>query len=143
MQHAPALLAQTAGAVALPALGIILLIGGGVFALRALRRSMIGGDAEQSAALPFSLQRLREMRTAGEITEAEFERTREMIIRATRDASERRAEPLQGPPPIVLPDSMHARPGFDLTGAPLPRPGSGGGGKPRTPGNTFPNDAAG
>lgn len=143
MQHAPAVLAQSVGAIVLPALGIVILIGGGLFALRALRRAMIGGDDRQPAAQPFTLHGLREMRSAGHITEAEFERTRQMIIRATRDASERRPEPPQGPPPIVLPDSMHARPGFDLTGAPLPRPGSGEGGKPRTPGNRFPNDPGG
>lgn len=138
MPHPPALLAQSAGAVVLPALGVILLIGGGVLALRALRRSMIGGEAEQPSGLPFTLQRLREMRAAGEITEAEFERTRALMIHATREAAAS-AAPQPGRSPVALPDGVRATPGYDLTGAPLPRAA----GKPRTPGNRFPGDAGG
>ncbi len=129
MTPPPALLGQSAVSLVAPALGAMLLIGGGIYALWMLRRSMVGAEDAQPTRQPFTLQHLREMRAAGEITEAEFERTRAMVIHAVRESAVAREAA----------DGTGSRPGRDLTGAPLPSAA----GKQRTPGNRSPSDAGG
>ena len=84
---------------------------------------------EQEPAAPGAgglLDQLRGMRDRGEISEAEFERTKRAIVAgasgqprpvdsALENADESDAEP----------DTLVAEEGYDLTGAPLPRVGGG------------------
>ncbi len=79
-----------------------------------LRKRLFADDAGGEPAGLFA--DLRAMRDRGEITEEEYERTRAVVIaRATgKDPDEVRAEAIRKQGGLV------AKPGFDLTGRPLP-----------------------
>lgn len=85
-------------------------------AIVVIRRRLLESDATESS--PGTLMEdLRRMRDRGEITEEEYDRTRKAI--AARAAG-------REPPPIPPPDPdapRRARPGYDLTGDPLPGSG--------------------
>lgn len=111
----------------LTVLGVMILVlvvaGAGLMVLRArmLRKS---DPAGQQAGL---MQNLRAMRDRGEISIEEFEAARNaMVARAAgrevpRPTAQKAAEPM---PEIPAPGELRAKPGFDLTGRPLPKSGS-------------------
>ena len=108
----------------LPWLGLLVLItlvGVGVVYL--IRRELFRGDDSESHSMGV-MSDLRSMRDRGEITDDEFDRTRAvMIARATgKDPEAIRADAIRKQGGAV------AKPGFDLTGRPLPpRDGAPGG----------------
>lgn len=96
---------------------IVLVIAAGLVLL-ALRRRLLD-EADEVGGSGLDLKTLRAMRDRGELTEEEFERARERVLEAygadaTTPAT---TSPLDG--------SLRARPGFDLTGEPLPGGGTG------------------
>ncbi|MDX9910892.1 MAG: SHOCT domain-containing protein [Phycisphaerales bacterium] len=135
LSHPAATLAQSQGSraateavVVLGVLIVIVLVGG--IALLYLRKRFLSENAGDAPAL--LLDDLRDLRRRGEISEEEYERARGAIVGRMSDAmGVRSAGPrsaASGPTPArpaVPPDpSLRvARPGYDLTGAPLPQPG--------------------
>lgn len=97
----------------------------GVAILLVVRRRMMEEETPADAALGLSLHDLRTMRAEGMIDEEEFERMKRLVVgqagaRADHDLvreireARRRAEDA---------GVLRARPGFDLTGEPLPGAG--------------------
>ena len=97
----------------------------------AMRRKILGSDDRESTHGSM-LDELRAMRERGEISQAEYDHTRKTIAAraAGREPPER---PKTAPPPEAPDGTVAARPGYDLTGEPLPRPKS-----PRRPGDPEP-----
>lgn len=96
-----------------------------------IRRRLLGPAKDDSAALGL-MDQLRHMLQRGEITQDEFDRTRRAMV--TKAAQARSPHTPAGPvtlSPATRPENspdhsadpdevLVARPGFDLTGAPLP-----------------------
>lgn len=123
-------LAQSSGSTGQVLLWVGILIGAVItlsVVVLILRRRLLGPD--RSLNNPASImESLRAMRDRGELTPEEYERTRQaMIARAT-------GKPITHAPPITRaapgparspardPEELRARPGYDLTGEPLPIP---------------------
>jgi len=95
---------------------VVTLVAGGV--ILAMRRRLLGAkDADELSGS--MLDDLRSMRSRGEISEEEYDYTRKTIAaRAAGREPPPRPDSLRSPP---APDgAIAARPGYDLTGAPLP-----------------------
>jgi hypothetical protein len=86
----------------------------GALVVLALRRRLQGEDEGEREGLDLGV--LRRMRAEGRLTEAEYEAARAAIV-ARHGVSE--AGPTVSP---LDPRTVRARPGVDLTGAPLPKP---------------------
>lgn len=87
--------------------------------LMALRRRILNADAGDGIGGVLPLHELRAMKSRGEISEEEFQRLREQVVTAAR------ATPVSEPRSPKTPQGAEkpagvARPGFDLTGDPLP-----------------------
>lgn len=106
---------------------IVLVLGFGLFALR-LRRRLLADDAADPQG-PFLLDDLRAMLRRGEISQTEYEHVRRRMAAKMSGASgSLSSDGLSPPAPITRPDqdgTRRARPGFDLTGEPLPKPRTG------------------
>ncbi len=91
---------------------IVMVVVGGIVLLGVRRRFLDDGEDVGSGVL--DLHALRAMRDRNELTEDEFERARERILRSYGADTSALAttSPLDG--------SLRARPGFDLAGDPLP-----------------------
>jgi hypothetical protein len=100
-------------------LGAIMLVVvlGGVCIL--LYRRQVLGRESASAMQSGVFDELREMRDRGQITSEEFE---EMKARIVARVAGRPLPPRIERPSVRFADERRAAPGFDLTGAPLPRP---------------------
>lgn len=92
---------------------LVLVIGAGL-AILAYRRMMLSSRAAESHS--GILDSLRKLRESGQMTQAEYDATRRAI------ASRVAGTPAPAKPSAAGPHV--ARPGFDLTGAPLPKPGT-------------------
>jgi hypothetical protein len=101
---------------------LVVVVGAGLGVL-AYRKVMLSSQAAESHS--GILESLRKMRDRGQMTQAEYDATRKSIA---AKAAGGKAAPVVAKPPTA--GTVTARPGFDLTGAPLPKP----------PGNT-PNSA--
>lgn len=112
----------------------VLVLGG--LAVLYLRRRVLEQERAISSAGSF-MEQLREMYRKGQISEAEYERTRKAMAAKvsvkmdTRrsnglfempDTRPRPQPPAQGTTRINAPLEVQAPPGYDLTGAPLPKP---------------------
>lgn len=97
----------------LTVLGLMIaaLVAAGLILLAYRRRVLANDDPTTDASL---MQSLRDMRDRGEISREEFDAMRARMAAKLRD----RTPP---PRPEPSPSERRARPGFDLTGAPLPR----------------------
>ena len=89
-------------------------IAGGAVVLL-VRRRVMRSDAERRGH-GLSLSDLRKMRDRGDLTDEEYERARAAII-GTVAGSGSGGSPMR---PTTIPGEVRARPGFDLTGEPLP-----------------------
>jgi len=89
-----------------------------------LRRRLFAKDT--AGADPGSiLESMRALRDSGRMTPEEYDRARETLVRRARgDAAPRPAVKPANPAPEAPEAERRARPGFDLTGAPLPGSGS-------------------
>ena len=102
----------------LPGLGLmVLIVFLGLVFVFLLRRHLFGASKEEANSVGV-MSDLRAMRDRGEMTEDEYERTRAvMIARATgKDPEAVRTAS------ILKQGGVVAKPGFDLTGRPLPKP---------------------
>ena len=108
----------------------------GALVIFAMRRRLQGSDTSEGD--PLDLAVLRRMHAAGQLTDAEFEAARAAVV-ARHGGSE--VMPSVSP---LDPSLKRARPGVDLAGDPLPRPGAGGEGPwrpdPRDPGGQGPEN---
>lgn len=94
-------------------IGIIAVAG---LALLAYRKRMLSAqDAASSGSL---LDQLRRMHKEGSMTQQEYDAARKAIV--SRVAARGPGAPPKPAP--AKPDALTAKPGFDLTGAPLPTP---------------------
>lgn len=93
------------------AIAVIVLAGS---VLVVYRRRVLGESSDASAA--GMMERLRVMRDAGRISPEEYDAARRAMVGRIQGKAER---PAARPPPQ---GERVAAPGFDLTGAPLPRP---------------------
>lgn len=93
---------------------VIAVVAGAIVVLWA-RRSLLS-DREPGGAGGLSLHELRQLRARGELTEAEFEAAKAVVI----GSSGRAAGPPDRPQRGGTPGERRAAPGFDLTGEPLP-----------------------
>lgn len=94
-------------------LGVVVV---GALVIFAMRRRLQGSDMPEGDPLDLSV--LRRMRDTGQLTDAEYEAARAAVV-ARHGGSE--AVPSVSP---LDPTSIRARPGVDLAGDPLPRPGA-------------------
>ncbi|MFA6045425.1 MAG: hypothetical protein WC718_10610 [Phycisphaerales bacterium] len=112
------------------ALLAIALVGGALILV--VRRQLFAKDADQ-AGQGTMMESLRAMRDAGQISSAEYDTMRRNMVEAIRSSTPRGkgnpappttiTAPLRPlPPPTLPPTDRIAKPGFDLTGAPLPKP---------------------
>lgn len=120
--------AATDAVLVLGVLIVLVLVGG--FLVMHLRRRFLGErDADAPGLL---LDDLRGLRARGEISDEEYDRARAAIVGRMSEAMGGRAP---GPPPSPRAPALRspapadptlrvARPGYDLTGAPLPRAAS-------------------
>lgn len=113
-------------------LGVLLgVVVAGALVIFAMRRRLSETDAPEGDPLDLSV--LRRMHAAGQLSDAEFEAARAAVV-ARHGGSE--ATPSVSP---LDPSLKRARPGVDLAGDPLPRPGATG----RGPRRTDPRDPGG
>ena len=95
---------------------VVVLVGG--FALLFLRRWLLDtGDGRGDTG--WDLRSLRAMRDQGEISDDEYERARATIVEALSKPSSPTTPAVAGPTPHSG-GERRAKPGFDLTGEPLP-----------------------
>jgi hypothetical protein len=91
-------------------------------ALLAFRSKVLGkdGGADQAGML----DKLRAMRDRGEMTPEEFDAAKSAMIAKLAPGRGGLAEPVRAAPPkkSSATHGLVAKPGFDLTGRPLPRP---------------------
>lgn len=103
-------------------LAVVLVVGAGVVLVLYRRRVLADGTTDARARM---LEELRAMRDRGDLAPGEYEAARRATIGRVREprpagkAQEPEPSRTGGVPPG--PDRV-AAPGFDLTGAPLPRP---------------------
>lgn len=132
MDVASAVIAQGAGPVSIGpyllwvGLFLVVVIGAGLGVL-AYRKAMLSTHAADSHS--GILDGLRKMRDSGQISQAEYDATRKSI--AARAAGRASPPSVPGGPIAARPaaakpatggtSGLTARPGFDLTGAPLPK----------------------
>ncbi len=100
---------------------IMLVVMGAGIAILLYRRQVLGKETglDMHAGI---MDQLRTMRDQGEISATEFEEMKSRLVAKVsgRPVSARHAPGTQAPP--GSPAERQAAPGFDLTGAPLPRP---------------------
>lgn len=101
------------------ALLLVAVIVGGV-GLFWVRRRLLGGE-ETEAAEGVSLQSLREMRSRGELSDAEFEAAKAVVLAQMGAAGPAGGSAAAATANPIAPGMLRARPGFDLTGDPLPK----------------------
>ena len=113
--------AQTGDASPVPVLiSVLVLIGvliGATLIVLALRRRLLRKD-DASAAPGGMFEELREMHRRGEISGDEYERLRRTIVERVRRG--RKPPPAEALPVIGEGGLLTARPGFDLSGEPIP-----------------------
>jgi hypothetical protein len=119
-------LGQSEGSVARAAVWVLVLLGvvviGGALAVYIRHRANANAD---SPAIGLSLADLRRMKAEGRLSEDEFERAKVMVIGELGgkvDGAEAERVRIQG---RIVDGELRARPGYDLTGQPLPQFGSG------------------
>ncbi len=111
-------LAQSSSGTGQVLLWVAVLIGAVIAAsviVLILRRKLLSPDtaAEDTGSI---MESLRAMRDRGEISQDEYDRTRQAMI--ARAAGKPLTRPT--PAPTTTPEEHRARPGYDLTGEPLP-----------------------
>lgn len=101
---------------------VVVVIGGGL-ALFWIRRRLLASDAATGGDA-VSLQTLRDMKARGELSDAEFEAAKAVVLEQLGGVGIRggAGDPAAALRPKSPPADRRARPGFDLTGEPLPRP---------------------
>lgn len=92
---------------------IAVAVAGGAFVM-VIRNRMLAKPPSDSEAKGSMLQEIREMRRRGEMTEEQFQAARDSIL----GKSKRVRRVVKGE--IHEDGTIKARPGFDLTGSPLP-----------------------
>ena len=118
---------------------IVVVIGAGLV-LVALRARLNGADEQGEMGAGGMLESMRAMRDRGEISEDEYRTAQAALVaKATRERGENsgadqdvRSTPARARTRGPLPGEIVARPGYDLTGDPLPPPVRGGGGENRS-----------
>ncbi len=95
-------------------------------AILLIRKRLLAKDAEQVSSM---LGELRRMHKSGELTTAEYDAARKALTinvanRIVPPKSAKTAPEKPAPSRRTAPGEVRARPGFDLTGAPLPAPPS-------------------
>lgn len=88
---------------------IVVLMVGMVWALRVKRKMKAEDDVASVPATGFTLSDLRDMRKAGQISDAEFERAKLKIVAAAQRTAERQQLASEGPPPKDSVDAIRAR----------------------------------
>jgi hypothetical protein len=101
---------------------VVVVVGGGL-ALFWIRRRLLGED-RQSAGDGVSLQTLRDMKARGELSDAEFEAAKAVVLQELGAQGKRGGpnDPAAALRPKSPPPELRAKSGFDLTGEPLPKP---------------------
>ena len=100
---------------------IVAVVGGG-FIVMAIRRGLFANDGSTSSGESgLMLDGLRRMRKRGEISDEEYEAARDALTSGLTGKRLLNLPPRPAPS-AKPPDALVAPPGFDLTGAPLPRP---------------------
>lgn len=108
---------------------IVVVIGAGI-GLLVLRAKLNSADDTEDAGTGGMLETMRVMRDRGEISEAEYRTAQAALVaKASRERGEQSgADPGGGKPPSrdrthpTAPGELRAKPGYDLTGEPLPPP---------------------
>ena len=96
---------------------VVVVVGG--FVLMWLRARLFKADESDHAGDGGMLEDLRRARRSGKLTDEQFERARDRVLRAAKGE----AMPDRPVHHEVTDDgAVRAKPGFDLTGTPLPRP---------------------
>ncbi len=135
------MLAQTTPAPALPAAGaatsvdVLIWVGALIVAvlllgivILLLRKRLFGKDVDEASDM---LNELRRMHKSGEMSTQEYDAARKALTArfasrsttstAAAESAKPRPAPSRAAPP-AQPGEIRAKPGFDLTGAPLPKP---------------------
>lgn len=120
----PTTLAQASTTSVLLWLGamILLILFGGIAAMW-IRRSFRAEGVDGAPLESLSLHQLRRLHAQGRLTDEEFETLKQIAVRAHTVRSEPSPAPREK---SFLPDGHRAKPGFDLTGEPLPGVSDGG-----------------
>ncbi len=101
---------------------IVLVIGVGI-GVFVLRRRLLGEQPGHDAAAGGMLETMRRMRDRGEIPEEEYRAAQAALVARAGETMKRPpANPIGPRTPGGADGERRAKPGFDLTGAPLPRP---------------------
>ena len=95
--------------------GVIIL---GTVALLLIRHWALKGDSSGDSGL--SLEALRQMYIAGELTLEEYEAARDAIVGVVRNQASRGTRPPLAPNPPEAGEERRAPPGYDLTGDRIP-----------------------
>ena len=118
--------------IAVGILIVIVVLAG--LALMVIRGRLYGGDDQADLAAGGVLETMRAMRDRGEISEEEYRTAQAAIVAkaasakvAEKDENSDTDLPAKAPPVRAqtrapLPGEIRAKPGFDLTGEPLPPP---------------------
>lgn len=116
---APHSLAQSGLAAAALWIAVLLaVVVGASIVLLVVRRRLLGEQSED-AGLGITLEDLRRMHARGELTDDEFAAAKRVVIGEAGGEAD-----AAGPGTNPVTGARRARPGFDLTGTPLPRPES-------------------
>lgn len=92
---------------------LIVLVLLGVVAMGVMRRRLLDSDDATSSSAPLTLHDLRQAHARGNMTDEEFEAAKAVVLGLEKPAQNPRAS-----------GELRAKPGYDLTGAPLPSPES-------------------
>ncbi|MBK7405583.1 MAG: cbb3-type cytochrome oxidase assembly protein [Phycisphaerales bacterium] len=98
---------------------VLLIIAGAV--IFALRKKLFSDEESADGAAVGVLETMREMWTRGEISEDEFRTAQAAIVAKASGSRSKPASPSRPQTPVTRAGELRARPGYDLTGEPLPR----------------------
>lgn len=101
---------------------ILLVIAAGIVIL-VLRRKLFAGDDNAEVGAGGVLETMRDMWRRGEITEDEYRAAQAAIVAKTTGGAPKPVNPSRPQTRHAPPAELRAKPGFDLTGAPLPPSG--------------------
>ena len=97
---------------------LVVVVLGGVLIIMVRKRAH--GDDLDRPALGLSLADLREMKAEGRLSDEEFERAKAMVIGELGGKVERTSAERVRVQGRIVDGALRARPGYDLTGQPLP-----------------------
>jgi hypothetical protein len=99
---------------------IVLVVGVGI-GVFILRSRLFGADPGSEAGAGGMLETMRRMRDRGEIPEEEYRAAQAAIVGKVKSPPPLGSSPAGARTPSSALGELRAKPGFDLTGAPLPR----------------------